>query len=103
MHGDELIYIIAYDIEKDKIRNYLSKYLLRNGAIRIQKSLFLAKWKKSIYKNVKQDFLTLNDLYKSNDTIILMPLATDMFQNFFCIGKNLQLEAVAENIHTFFI
>jgi len=35
-------YLILYDIEKNKVRNLVAKYLLSRGCIRIQKSVFLA-------------------------------------------------------------
>ena len=37
-----MIYFVMYDIENNKVRNQISKFLIRKGCHRVQKSIFLA-------------------------------------------------------------
>ena len=37
-----MLFFVMYDIESNKVRNYVVKYLERKGCTRVQKSIFLA-------------------------------------------------------------
>ena len=43
MKSSEMNYLIFYDIADDKVRVQISKYLIKRGCKRIQKSVFLAR------------------------------------------------------------
>ena len=38
-----MTFFVMYDIENNRVRNQVVKYLLRKGCMRIQKSIFLAR------------------------------------------------------------
>ncbi|MDD3012026.1 MAG: CRISPR-associated endonuclease Cas2 [Bacteroidales bacterium] len=49
---DEMYCFIMYDIESNRVRNYISKYLIRKGCMRVQKSVFVACLKKENYQKI---------------------------------------------------
>ncbi len=60
-----MMYLIAYDITNDKIRNKISNYLEKKG-LRIQKSVFVLKINKRAIRFVMRDLEKL----RKNDGII---------------------------------
>jgi len=59
------MYLIAYDISDDKIRNKIAKYLEKKG-LRIQKSLFALDVNKNKIRYVLRDL----EILRKNDGII---------------------------------
>ncbi|MBN2395214.1 MAG: CRISPR-associated endonuclease Cas2 [Candidatus Atribacteria bacterium] len=55
-----MYYLIAYDIENNKIRNKIAKYLEKKGK-RIQKSVFLLDINLYVLKKLKSDLEKLNN------------------------------------------
>ena len=60
-------YIIAYDIENDKIRNKVSK-ILEGYGVRLQKSVFECKLSKTALKKLEKELETLID--RKKDSVI---------------------------------
>ena len=59
------MYLIAYDISDDKIRNKIAKYLEKKG-LRIQKSLFALEVNKNKIKHILRDL----EILRKDDGII---------------------------------
>jgi len=47
---NDALQVVHYDIENNKIRNYIAKYLERKGCIRVQKSIFIAESARKKFK-----------------------------------------------------
>ena len=92
--------MILYDVENNKIRRILSKFLEKKGCIRIQKSVFFAKVQRKLFLEIKEIVADLQSCYENNDTIILLPVGEDMLNNIHCIGKNFDFELLTQNKHT---
>jgi CRISPR-associated protein Cas2 len=39
----DMIFFVMYDIENNKVRTHIAKFLIRKGCIRLQKSVFIAR------------------------------------------------------------
>lgn len=82
-------YIISYDITKDKYRKDLSDFLISEGFIRIQKSIFLGNIEiekvSSIIRNCKKylDYV---------DSIIVIPICIEDLQKSYFLGITFDLE-----------
>lgn len=82
-------YIISYDITKDKYRKDLSDFLISEGFIRIQKSIFLGNIEiekvSSIVRNCKKylDYV---------DSIIVIPICIEDLQKSYFLGITFDLE-----------
>ena len=99
-NSNDMYCFILYDIENNKIRRILAKFLERKGCIRIQKSVFFAKVQRKLYNEIKQIISELQQCYENQDTIIMLPVGEDMLNSMNCIGKNFDFDLLTQNKHT---
>lgn len=98
--SEDMYCFIMYDIENNKIRRILSKFLEKKGCIRIQKSVFFAKIHRRLFKEIKGVISDLQQCYENQDTIIMLPVGEDLLNNMHCIGKNFDMELLTKEKHT---
>lgn len=98
----EMICFIMYDIEDNKIRREVAKYLLKKGCQRVQKSVFLAKFDYPLFRDVHQTLLELQEVYENDDSILLVPISENELQKMKMIGRNLNFELVLGQRNTLF-
>lgn len=96
-------YLILYDIEKNKIRSLVSKYLIHKGCIRIQKSVFLMHSNHKKFDEIKETLVEINDIYENNDSIILIPINVSDARSMKLIGKNVDINQIVNQPNTVFI
>ncbi len=96
-------YLILYDIEKDKIRRLVAKYLLSKGCIRIQKSVFLAHMNFKKFDEIKETLAEINEYYHNHDSIILIPLNVSDARSMKLIGQNVNINQIIDPPNTVFI
>jgi len=97
-----MTFFVMYDIESNKVRYNVVKYLERQGCIRIQKSIFLADISIEKYNAIKTDLAEVQSLYDNHDSIIVCPISTDLLQAMKIIGKNVNIDVVLKNKNTLF-
>lgn len=97
-----MIYLAMYDIENNKIRRELAKYLLRKGGIRIQKSVLVLSMQRPRYEEVAQTLRQMQELYDNNDTILLVPIEQDNLAAMHMIGRQLYLHWITKPGSTYF-
>lgn len=86
-----MLYLVMYDIEDDRVRTMIAKYLLRKGCIRIQKSVYLADTPREVFEEIATTLKEVNQLYDNHDSIILLPLSIDELRSMKIIGKDVDL------------
>jgi CRISPR-associated protein Cas2 len=91
-----------YDIESNKVRYNIAKYLERMGCIRIQKSIFLADLDITKYKSIRQDLAEVQSLYENHDSIIISPISTDLLKSMTIIGQSINLDIITHSKTTLF-
>ena len=91
-----------YDIESDKVRYHIAKYLERKGCPRIQRSIFLADLDKTVYDQIKNDLAEVQSLYDNHDSIIVCPVSTDQLQAMKIIGEDLNIDIITHSRNTLF-
>lgn len=96
-------YLIMYDIENNKVRRLVAKYLLKNGCIRVQKSVFLVHSDHKKFEEIKQTLVEINDVYENEDSIILVPLNISDARSMKLIGKNVNIEQIIDPPNTVFL
>lgn len=99
-NSEEMYCFIMYDVENNKIRRVLAKFLEKKGCVRIQKSVFFAKVHRKLYQEIKQIVSELQQCYDNHDTIIMLPVGEDMLNSMNCIGKNFDFELLTQSKHT---
>jgi len=98
----DMLFFVMYDIESDKVRYNVVKYLERQGCMRIQKSIFLASLSVEKYDAIRNDLAEVQSLYDNHDSIIVCPVSTDMLQSMSVIGKTINTDVIIKNKHTLF-
>ena len=91
-----------YDIESDKVRYHIAKYLERKGCTRIQRSIFLADLDKSVYDEIKSDLAEVQSLYDNHDSIIVCPVSTDQIRAMQIIGEDISIDVIIRSRNTLF-
>lgn len=103
LKSTDMIYFIMYDIEDNKIRSQIVKYLLKKGAFRIQKSIFMARSERALFHEIHQALKTISELYENSDSIIMIPVSTDVVNNMKLMGANVDIEFITKNKNTLII
>jgi CRISPR-associated endonuclease Cas2 len=91
---------IAYDIESNKVRTRVAKYLIAQGCHRIQKSVYFAQLSRHQYRDIVEALRVINDLYENQDSIFFLPVGEDNMSKFEVVGRDLYLEVAREQHHT---
>lgn len=91
-----MLYLIMYDIENNKIRTHIAKYLTKKGCLRIQKSVYLSKSSVSVMKEISKTLKEINEVYHNHDSIFLLPVPEEKFSNITVIGQNIEFELVTK-------
>ena len=97
-----MLFFVMYDIESDKVRYNVVKYLERMGCHRIQKSIFLADIDMEKYERIKTDLAEVQALYENHDSILVCPVSSDLLRSMKVIGKNINLDIITHSKNTLF-
>jgi CRISPR-associated endonuclease Cas2 len=101
-NANTMIYFVMYDIENNKIRNYIAKYLLQKGCIRVQKSIFIADSERKTFSEIHQTLREVQELYDNQDSILIVPVSTDQIRAMKMIGQNIDFDLALKNKNTLF-
>ena len=96
------MFVVMYDIESNKVRYNVVKYLERMGCHRIQKSIFLANLSIEKYESIKNDLAEVQSLYDNHDSILVCPVSSDLLRSMKVIGQNINLDIITHSKNTLF-
>lgn len=96
-------YLIMYDIQNNKVRSLVAKYLIKNGCIRVQKSVFLVNSDHKKFDDIQQTLVEINDVYENEDSIILVPLNISDARSMKLIGHNVNIQQIIDPPNTVFL
>ncbi len=97
-----MLCFIMYDIESNKVRTQVFKYLQRKGCLNIQRSIFLADLVPQEFEAVKSDLTQIQSFYENHDSILIVPISTDYLKAMKIIGKSLNMDIILKNKNTLF-
>ena len=97
-----MIFFTMYDIESNKVKSLISKYLISKGCTRIQDSIFLADLPRPTYEEIKRDLAEVQSLYDNHDSIIVCPISTDQLHAMHVIGEQLDVDIITHKRNTLF-
>lgn len=100
--ANDMLFFVMYDIESNKVRYNIVKYLERQGCFRIQKSIFLANLSIEKYESIKHDLAEVQDLYENHDSIIVCPVSSDYLSSMRVIGQSINLDLITRSKNTLF-
>jgi CRISPR-associated protein Cas2 len=90
---EEMYCFICYDIEEDKIRRLVARTLLREGCVRVQKSVFFARIHRKRYHRLTDLLRQIQTLYENQD----------MLNSLQCIGQTFELDLMLAPPNTLFV
>lgn len=96
-------YLIMYDIENNKVRRLVAKYLEKKGCVRVQKSVFLIHSDHKKFDDIRKTLADINDTYENDDSIILVPLNISDARSMKLIGKNVDISRIVDPPNTVFL
>ena len=99
---DRMLFFVMYDIESNKVRRLVCKYLIREGCSRVQRSIFLADLPIDSYSRIKNDLAEIQALYDNEDSIIVLPVSTDYLRMMKVIGKTVDMDIITHTKNTLF-
>lgn len=102
IESSKMLYFVMYDIENNKVRTLISKYLIKKGCQRVQKSIFFAESERSVFNEIKADLIDVQESYDNKDSIFLVPISTDQMRAMKIIGQNVDFDIVIEGKNTLF-
>lgn len=97
-----MLFFVMYDIESNKVRRLVVKYLIRLGCCRVQKSIFLAEQPIEVYERIKTELAEVQSAYDNDDSIIVLPITTDYLKMMKVIGKNVNVDIITHSTNTLF-
>lgn len=97
-----MLFFVMYDIESNKVRRYIVKYLERKGCTRIQKSIFLADLSVEDFNEIKKDLTEVQAAYENNDSILVVPITPEYLRSMRIIGQNINIDIITHTRNTIF-
>lgn len=97
-----MTYFVMYDIENDKVRRLVARYLEKKGLIRIQKSIFIADTDHLTFDEITKALKETQQAFENNDSYILAPISIDELRAMKIIGKNVNIDFITGDKSTLF-
>lgn len=98
----QMLFFVMYDIESNKVRRHVVKYLERQGCTRVQKSIFLADLPVAKYEQIKSDLTEVQACYENFDSILVVPISTDYLKAMKVIGQSINVDVITKTKNTLF-
>jgi CRISPR-associated endonuclease Cas2 len=95
-------YLVLYDIEDNKVRKVVAKFLERKGCLRIQKSVFMANTEQATFQEIYNSLREINGYYENRDSIILVPVNVADVRSMRLIGNNVNIDILTDPPNTMF-
>lgn len=97
-----MLYFVMYDIENDKIRTRIAKYLEDKGCVRVQKSIFFARTERAVFNEIHKTLKEIQDMYENDDSLFFVPVSTDQMRSMKIVGRNVDFDLIMDNRNTLF-
>lgn len=97
-----MLFFVMYDIESNKVRSQVVRYLIEKGCTRVQKSIFLADLDGAVYEQIKNDLTEVQAAYDNHDSILIVPFSTDYLRAMKVIGKKVSIDVITHSRSTLF-
>lgn len=100
--ASNMIFFVMYDIQDNKVRKQVHKYLLKMGCYRVQRSVFLADLANSKYDQIRSDLTEVQEAYENEDSILIVPISTDYLTAMKIIGQTIDIDVITQRRNTLF-
>lgn len=97
-----MMFFVMYDIESNKVRRYVVKYLQKQGCSRVQKSIFLANLPMEKFNEIKTDLQEVQAAYENKDSILVVPITAEYLKAMKIIGQNIGIDVITHTKNVLF-
>lgn len=97
-----MLFFVMYDIESNKVRNLVFKYLKKEGCTSVQKSIFLGDTTMEKFNSIRENLSQVQSCYDNDDSILIVPISTDYLKSMKVIGKQINVDIILKNRNTLF-
>lgn len=97
-----MLYFIMYDIQNNKVRRLIAKYLEKKGCLRVQKSIFFVDSDKEKYEAIIHDLKVVKEAYNNEDSIFIVPVSNEQIRSMKVLGQSVDFEIVINDRGTLF-
>ena len=94
--------LILYDIESNKVRKLIAKFLLSKGCVRIQKSVYMINTTAVNFNEIYTVLKDINAFYENKDSIMLVPVNISDVRSMKLIGNNVNIDLIVDPPNTLF-
>jgi CRISPR-associated protein Cas2 len=98
----DMLSLIMYDIEDNKVRTLIAKYLTEKGCIRIQKSVYMLRAEVKLYREITETLKEVQQCYDNKDSILLVPIPVNTPGSIQIIGKDIQIDTLVNKPNVLF-
>lgn len=99
----DVTFIIMYDISDGYTRKSVAGYLLREGCLRVQHSVFMGNLPYSSMKLIVQTLKDIKQAYDNDDSYIIVPLRKESLDAMVAMGNRTNLDMVLRQRHVVFL
>ena len=89
-----MLFFVMYDIEDNRIRRHIAKYLIRQGCLRMQKSVFIGNTRHKQFREISDTLEEVNSMYANGDSILVLPITRETIVQLKVIGKDLNYKMI---------
>lgn len=97
-----MLFFVMYDIESNKVRRLVAKYLEQKGCTRVQRSIFLADLDPQTYHQIRDDLTEVQAAYDNHDSILVVPVSTEQLKAMKVIGQSIDIDIITRSQNTLF-
>ncbi len=94
--------LILYDIESNKVRKLIAKFLISKGCVRIQKSVYMINTTAVNFNEIYTVLKDINEFYENKDSIMLVPVNISDVRSMKLIGNNVNIDLIVDPPNTLF-
>jgi CRISPR-associated endonuclease Cas2 len=95
-----MLFFVMYDIENNKVRTQIAKYLIKKGCTRVQRSIFLADLNPTVYEELRSDLTEVQAMYDNHDSILVVPVSTENIRSMKVIGQSIDIDIIMHTRNT---
>lgn len=99
---EKMIFFVMYDIEDNKVRTQIARYLIKKGCTRVQKSIFMAELDRAVYTEIYKTLKEVQEIYRNQDSIFFVPVSSDEIRAMKIIGQSVDFDLITGNKNTLF-
>lgn len=94
INSNDVIFLVMYDISDDYTRRTVVDYLLREGCLRIQRSIFMGNLSFCKMQNIVRTLEEIREGSSSDDSYIIVPLRKESVNAMVICGDRRNIDMI---------